>query len=103
MYAHRLHANIAAYSYGIPQVGFSWDTKLKSFLSQVGRGECLATVGVDPVEQTLQLGKRQLQTGVDRDKHLRVLRQAQADVADLARAVTGLRAVQAGGARSGSA
>ena len=35
--AHRLHANIAAYSYAIPQIGFSWDVKLKSFLARVGR------------------------------------------------------------------
>jgi polysaccharide pyruvyl transferase WcaK-like protein len=100
MYAHRLHANIAAYSYAAPHIGFSWDSKLKSFLSQVGRGECLATMGVDPVEQTVQLGQRQLQMGVDLERQRAVLQQAHDDVAQLASAVRGLRMTKGGSARS---
>lgn len=31
--SHRLHANIIAYSYGIPSVGLGWDAKMKEFFS----------------------------------------------------------------------
>jgi polysaccharide pyruvyl transferase WcaK-like protein len=103
MYAHRLHANIAAYSYAAPHIGFRWDTKLNSFLSQIGRGECLATMGVDPVEQTVQLGQRQLQMGLDLEKQRAVLQQAHDDVAELAKAVRGLQMTKGGSARSASA
>lgn len=35
--AHRLHAAILAYSYGIPAVGLRWDSKLPAFFASVGR------------------------------------------------------------------
>jgi polysaccharide pyruvyl transferase WcaK-like protein len=37
--AHRMHACIAAHSYGIPTIGLSWDIKLNSFFDAVGRSE----------------------------------------------------------------
>jgi polysaccharide pyruvyl transferase WcaK-like protein len=36
--AHRLHAAIVAYSYGIPVVGLRWDNKLAAFFDVVGLG-----------------------------------------------------------------
>jgi polysaccharide pyruvyl transferase WcaK-like protein len=36
---HRMHACIAAHSYGIPTIGLSWDVKLNSFFDAVGRSE----------------------------------------------------------------
>lgn len=39
--AHRLHANIIAYSLGIPHVGLGWDSKVRSFFEAVGRGRFL--------------------------------------------------------------
>ena len=39
--AHRLHANILAYAYGIPGIGLGWDRKLSSFFEASGRSECL--------------------------------------------------------------
>lgn len=42
--AHRMHACIAAHSYGIPTIGLSWDVKLNSFFDSVGRSEWV----VDP-------------------------------------------------------
>jgi polysaccharide pyruvyl transferase WcaK-like protein len=83
LYAHRLHANIAAYSYAVPHIGFSWDAKLKSFLARIGRAECLMTLGVDTIEQAVQLGRRQLQVGVDRSQRQAVIRQAHKDVSRL--------------------
>lgn len=83
LYAHRLHANIAAYSYAVPHIGFSWDAKLKSFLARIGRTECLVTLGADTIEQAVQLGRRQLQIGVDRNQRHAVIRQAHKDVSRL--------------------
>jgi polysaccharide pyruvyl transferase WcaK-like protein len=45
--SHRLHANIVAYSYGVPSVGLGWDAKVKEFFSLCRRdaffldGNCL--------------------------------------------------------------
>lgn len=39
--AHRLHANILAYAYGVPGIGLSWDRKLTSFFEANGRTKYL--------------------------------------------------------------
>jgi polysaccharide pyruvyl transferase WcaK-like protein len=103
MYAHRLHANIAAYSYAVPQVGFSWDAKLKSFLAEVGRGECLVRMGVDAIEAAVQLGGRQLRTGVDQERRRAALRRARAGVGELVAAIQEMRPLRAASAHSASA
>ncbi|SDF96154.1 polysaccharide pyruvyl transferase family protein [Paraburkholderia phenazinium] len=86
--AHRLHANITAFSYGIPQIGFAWDVKLETFLAQVGRRHCLCRVGADQVESVIDLAVRQLGEGVDARMRRTVLDEARAHVADLATALT---------------
>jgi polysaccharide pyruvyl transferase WcaK-like protein len=85
--AHRLHANIAAYSYGIPQIGFTWDVKLKSFLEQVDRAACIATVGRDSVDEVVDLSARQLDAGVDPARHDAVISETRANVGALADAL----------------
>lgn len=35
---HRMHACIAAYSFGVPAIGLRWDVKLDSFFELAGRG-----------------------------------------------------------------
>lgn len=35
--AHRLHANILAYAYGVPSIGLAWDRKLTSFFQAISR------------------------------------------------------------------
>ena len=35
--AHRLHANILAYSYKVPHIGLTWDTKLNQFFELIER------------------------------------------------------------------
>lgn len=48
--AHRLHASVVAYSYGIPHVGLGWDTKMEGFFEATGREKfliaspCLSTI-----------------------------------------------------------
>lgn len=93
--AHRLHANIAAFSYAVPQIGFAWDVKLETYLAQVGREHCLCRVGADPIGPVIDLAIRQLAEGVDARMHRTVLDEARAHVADLAAALT----VAASGAR----
>jgi polysaccharide pyruvyl transferase WcaK-like protein len=85
--AHRLHANMAAYSYAIPQIGLAWDVKLKSFLAQVGRPECIRTVGTDTVDSVVELAVRQLADRVDLVRHRTILAQARNDVANLGAAL----------------
>ncbi|WP_244110654.1 polysaccharide pyruvyl transferase family protein [Burkholderia cenocepacia] len=100
--AHRLHANIAAFSYAVPQIGFAWDVKLESFLSGVGRGHCLCTVGIDSIDAVVALAARQLGEGIDAHVHRTVLGDACAHVAELAAALRGAVAGSrqpAGGAR----
>jgi polysaccharide pyruvyl transferase WcaK-like protein len=87
--AHRLHANIVAYSYAIPQIGFSWDVKLKSFLDEVGRSECICDVAVDAVDLVTALAERQLNAGVESVRHCAVLAEARNDVAKLGDALLG--------------
>lgn len=86
--AHRLHANIAAYSYAVPQIGFSWDIKLKSFFDQVGRGDYLCAPETHDTEAVLALAEMALRTGIDPVRHRAVLDDAAADVADLAAVIT---------------
>ncbi|MBS7455869.1 polysaccharide pyruvyl transferase family protein [Coralloluteibacterium stylophorae] len=78
--AHRMHACIAAWSYRVPHVGFSWDIKLNSFFESVGRGEWV----VDPAElepaALLALVARGLGEGIDEAGHARVVAEARRDV-----------------------
>jgi polysaccharide pyruvyl transferase WcaK-like protein len=85
--AHRLHANIAAYSYAVPQIGFTWDAKLKSFFDLVGRGDCICTAGRESPAAVLNLAERCLAEGIDPERHRRVLAAARDDVVSLASAL----------------
>jgi polysaccharide pyruvyl transferase WcaK-like protein len=40
--AHRLHAAIVAFSYGVPAIGLRWDSKLDAFFESVHRSRYLA-------------------------------------------------------------
>ncbi|MFJ4292159.1 polysaccharide pyruvyl transferase family protein [Cupriavidus sp. NPDC089707] len=39
MVGHRMHANIIAFSFGVPSVGIVWDSKVASFFRLSGRGD----------------------------------------------------------------
>ena len=41
--AHRLHANIVAFSYAVPHVGLGWDSKMQGFFSETERDAFLVT------------------------------------------------------------
>lgn len=48
--AHRLHANIVAYSLNIPSVGMNWDKKVESFFRLTGRTQYLFDLSPKPDE-----------------------------------------------------
>ncbi|RZM18764.1 MAG: polysaccharide pyruvyl transferase family protein, partial [Sphingomonas sp.] len=87
--AHRMHACIAAYSYGVPNIGLAWDVKLNSFFASVDRSDFM----IDPAETSgadaAALARRALAEGIDPAKRETVIAQARADVA---RACGSLRA-----------
>ncbi|GJE28450.1 hypothetical protein LKMONMHP_3321 [Methylobacterium organophilum] len=85
--AHRLHANIAAYSYAVPQIGFSWDVKLASFLTQIGRSDYICRAGSDATDDVLALADLAMREGIDRPRHQQIVEAASADVAVLAEAL----------------
>lgn len=47
--AHRLHANIVAFSYGVPHIGLHWDSKMTGFFDGKGRSRYL--IGCDTLSQ----------------------------------------------------
>ncbi len=85
--AHRLHANIAAYSYKVPLIGFTWDVKVASFFALIERPEYLCTAGRERPEVVLELADRCLREGLDPARHGHILTEARADVATLAEAL----------------
>ncbi|MEO0931903.1 MAG: polysaccharide pyruvyl transferase family protein, partial [Pseudomonadota bacterium] len=46
--AFRMHAVIAAYSYGVPALALSWDDKLTSFMQSVKRDDWLRDIAATP-------------------------------------------------------
>lgn len=53
--AHRLHANIIAYSLGITSIGLRWDTKLHSFFKKINRENLFIDTVLPTAEQTISL------------------------------------------------
>lgn len=63
--AHRMHACIAAYSYGIPHIGLRWDPKLDSFFASVERSGFIVDPAVSPAGATMDLAVQAIADGVD--------------------------------------
>lgn len=64
--SHRLHANILAYSYGVPSVGLGWDDKVSSFFQSVGRSQYMVEEHQLATEKIAQLTLLCLDRGIDR-------------------------------------
>ena len=82
--AHRLHANIIAYSLGIPSVGLTWDQKVDSFFGETGRMEYLIRdneVGPTGIGET---ALRALEAGLDLSEQARQVRKARFCLSHLA-------------------
>ncbi|GHD21950.1 polysaccharide pyruvyl transferase family protein [Tianweitania populi] len=83
MLAHRMHAVIAAYSYGVPAIALEWDRKLRSFMASVGREQWLA----DPLSidgpRCAELAMLAHAEGIPDAERCAVIAEARADVAKL--------------------
>jgi len=82
--AHRLHANIIAYSCGVPHIGLGWDPKLKSFFNSVGRDDFIISMDVANPRIIPDLAARSVREGIDEDRHKKVLDETRATIANLA-------------------
>lgn len=86
--AHRLHANIIAYSFQIPNVALRWDRKVDAFMASVSRERFV----MDATEATAAKAERAIQRtladGIDHARHGQVLSAARASVRDCIVALT---------------
>lgn len=73
--AHRLHANIIAYSFSIPSIGLMWDKKMESFFKLTHREEFLFTQ--DNPQLLLEKVKSLELVGIDQIMHSKILLEAQ--------------------------
>jgi polysaccharide pyruvyl transferase WcaK-like protein len=87
--AHRLHACIAAYSYGVPHIGFTWDAKLRSFFEAVGRVRFICGAVTTPAETVVALAEEAMRFGIDQRERASVVTQTIDDIGALARALVG--------------
>lgn len=86
--AHRLHACIAAYSYRVPAIGFSWDRKLDSFFGLVGRSHYVVDWRETGPAQLVALIERALSDPPKAPQHAEILEECRSGIADLASALT---------------
>jgi polysaccharide pyruvyl transferase WcaK-like protein len=90
--AHRLHACIVAYSYGIPIVGLNWDRKVQSFFEQIGRGDLVVSdAGMPPADLCAKLAAEMTSGGAAADPaaHDQRLSHAQEAVSGMYRQLMG--------------
>ena len=87
--AYRMHAVIAAYSFGVPAVGLSWDRKLRSFMASVNRDEFLCDVVHTEAIAAVELACRARSTPIPRDEHKQVLAEAWQGVTQLLKVLEG--------------
>ena len=79
--AHRLHANIIAYSYRIPHVGLAWDPKLQGFFDSVDRSEFVADRLLVPASTIADMIELSISKGIDSERHAKTLSETRAAIA----------------------
>ena len=83
--AHRMHACIAAHSFGIPTIGLRWDSKLDSFFALAGRDAFIADTAALDQAELAALADRAMDEGVDQVSLDHLIAATRADVATMAR------------------
>ncbi|MGP3698996.1 polysaccharide pyruvyl transferase family protein [Rhodobacter sp. NSM] len=81
--AFRLHAIIAAHSFGVPTLGLCWDPKLDAFMASVERGDFLLDITSATPAEALRLMTRARQEGLPPGEPEGIVAEAAADVARL--------------------
>lgn len=82
--AHRLHANIIAYAYGIPHIGLAWDKKLQGFFESIGRQDYLVRSADSDANIVVEKLQKTLAEGIDTNTHARVIAETEAGINRLA-------------------
>lgn len=90
--AHRMHACIAAYAYGVPCVGLAWDPKLAAFFELTGRGDFVADPERQPAGAIADLAQRACAEGIDAARRDALEREAAEGVTTLVDALRQSRA-----------
>ena len=85
--AHRLHANILAYAYAKPHLGFRWDAKLPAFFDSVGRSEYAISLADTPPDTVIPLLRKALHQGIDAATHAAVVAETRESIRLLAYAL----------------
>ena len=83
MIAYRMHAIIAAHSYGVPAIGLAWDRKLRSFMASVGREHYFRDLAATEPCVCAGLVEAALREGVPEPERQRVLAEAREGVDQL--------------------
>ena len=84
MIAHRLHATILAFSYGVPAVGLRWDDKLTAFFGSVGLEKHTTVLDHATVERVGDFAWAALRAKVPPVRREHVLARVADDIAHLA-------------------
>lgn len=82
--AHRLHANIIAYSLQIPSVGMGWDDKLTSFFEGVNRKNFIIENNQISSEQIVNTLYEALKIGIDKKNHQEIITTTSEEIHNLA-------------------
>jgi polysaccharide pyruvyl transferase WcaK-like protein len=82
---HRLHACVAAYAYGVPHVGFTWDKKIQSFFDSVDRSRYVCPAVSTSVADVVSLGEEAMRRGISGEERGSIIAQTHADIASLLR------------------
>ena len=93
--AHRLHANIAAFAYGVPHIGFVWDPKLDAFFETTGRSNFIATACLDSPDDILNLAARALSEGINSVRRNSLITAARDDIKELRQSFVGIARARA--------
>lgn len=82
--AFRMHALIAAYSYGKPFLALKWDVKVDAFLQAVGLEENIVDSGSTSPEKVREILVQLMRNGIDREKLNQVMHETRRSIDDLA-------------------
>jgi len=78
--AHRMHAIIAAYSFGVPFLALTWDPKLNSFVESVHREAFICDAAMTSVETAVDHLCRTAREGIPAQERKQILGEARSDV-----------------------
>jgi len=87
--AHRLHANIIAYSYRVPHVGLGWDSKLPAFFEATGRSDFVVPASQLSSSAIAELMIKAHEIGIDGKERDRIAKEAELDISKMLEAISG--------------